>query len=87
MKLFENLAERNGTELEHIRLIYGTKEYRHDQPEAKKKFKDIGIEHLDIIAVVIRLPGGMDSFCWFYLNILWNNAKSIIMEKDHDITK
>ena len=63
MKLFENLAERNGTELEHIRLIYGTKEYRHDQPEAKKKFKDIGIEHLDILAVVIRLPGGMDSFC------------------------
>lgn len=62
MKIFEILAGRVGIELQHIRLTYSGKEYRHDQPEARKRIEDIGIKDRCTLFMVSRLPGGLDVY-------------------------
>lgn len=58
LKIFETLAGRVGIELQHIRLTFSGKEYRHDQPEAHKRVEDIGLKDRSTLFMVSRLPGG-----------------------------
>ena len=50
---------RVGIELQHIRLTHNGREYRHDQPEARKRIEDLGIKDRGTIFMVSRLPGGL----------------------------
>lgn len=59
MTIFETLAGRVGIELQHIRLTFSGKEYRHDQPEARKRVEDMGIKDRSTLFMVSRLPGGI----------------------------
>lgn len=59
MTIFETLAGRVGIELQHIRLTFSGKEYRHDQPEAQKRVEDMGIKDRSTLFMVSRLPGGI----------------------------
>lgn len=60
MTIFETLAGRVGIELQHIRLTFSGKEYRHDQPEAQKRVEDMGIKDRSTLFMVSRLPGGIN---------------------------
>lgn len=62
MTIFETLAGRVGIELQHIRLTFSGKEYRHDQPEAQKRVEDMGIKDRSTLFMVSRLPGGTDHY-------------------------
>lgn len=62
LRIFEALAGRVGIELQHIRLTFSGKEYRHDQPEARKRVEDIGIKDRSTLFMVSRLPGGTDHY-------------------------
>jgi hypothetical protein len=59
LRIFETLAGRVGIELPHIRLTFSGKEYRHDQPESRKRIEDIGIKDRSTLFMVSRLPGGL----------------------------
>lgn len=62
LRIFEALAGRVGIELQHIRLTFSGKEYRHDQPEARKRVEDIGIKDRSTLFMVSRLPGGTELY-------------------------
>lgn len=69
LRIFETLAGRVGIELQHIRLTFSGKEYRHDQPEARKRVEDIGLKDRSTLFMVSRLPGGTyHTYHVFYLS-------------------
>lgn len=60
MRIFQVLTGRVGIEIQHIRLTFRGKEYRHDQPEARKQIEELGIKDRSTIFMVSRLPGGFN---------------------------
>lgn len=69
MKIFEVMAGRVGIAVEHVRIMYQGKTYRHDQLEVKKPITDIAANSRPNFIMVSRLPGGVlnyyESTKWF----------------------
>lgn len=59
LKIFEVMAGRVGIEVQHVRILYQGKTYRHDQLEVKKPITDIAANPRPNFIMVSRLPGGI----------------------------
>lgn len=59
LKIFEVMAGRIGIEVQHVRIMYQGKTYRHDQLEVKKPITDIAANPRPNFIMVSRLPGGI----------------------------
>lgn len=53
------MAGRVGIEVQHVRIMYQGKTYRHDQLEVKKLITDIAANPRPNFIMVSRLPGGI----------------------------